>query len=185
MIEAQNSGAKYEKETPNYAHFSFGFAVLAFAYMVLNHEHSLNLVGYSVWEMLTKMEVPAELSYSGITPHISVVLKNGEVFRLVVDWQFSGMMSIMFFGFIMLSTMFLLRGPLWFKSLALTLGIVVGFVWNIMKLVLVTGVIYFYNPYLYKFFNYVFAPFTDLIWMITIWSLGMGTLGNLRKEGIE
>jgi len=194
VIEAQNrdlfienslphSRASYIKEAPDYAHFSFGFVVLTFAYMVLNHEHSLNLVGSSVWEILNRMEVPATLSYSGIIPIISIVLKSGEPHRIVVNWQYSGMISIMFFGFIMLTTMFLLRGPLWFKSLVLTLGIFIGFVWNISKLALISSVLYFYDPYFFKFFNYVLAPFTDFIWMITIWSLGMGHLGNLSREG--
>jgi exosortase/archaeosortase family protein len=88
----------------------------------------------------------------------------------------SGLLLMVIFGFISVFTIGLLKGPLSKKLIWFSLSLVVGFMWNVNRLVFVISVAYYFGLTAFSIAHFILAPAIDFIWIVSMWSLGISWL---------
>jgi len=111
---------------------------------------------------------------------IYVRLTNGTLVGFQVLAECSGLVTVAVFSFIYALTVGLLRGSILSKIAWLLLSVLVGFLWNINRLVLVIVTAYGLGLPSFSFTHYLLGPFIDFLWVVTMWSLSMS---RLKGEG--
>lgn len=112
------------------------------------------------------------------TPTLYVKLLDGSLIGFLILLECSGIIGAAIYTLLIASTMGLLKGTFKFKAFWLLIGIVVGFIWNITRLVLVVSTAYFFGMHIFTFIHYILAPFIDFLWMVAIWSFGISFLNK-------
>jgi exosortase/archaeosortase family protein len=110
------------------------------------------------------------------TPTMYVKLMDGSLVGFVVLLECSGIIGAAIYTLLIASTMGLLRGSFSFKVGWLFVGIIIGFIWNITRLVIVVSTAYYFGMQVFTFIHYILAPFIDFLWMVAIWSFGISFL---------
>jgi len=93
----------------------------------------------------------------------------------------STLVTILVFNILSIILTFPLRGPLWCKIAWLGMGNLIGVVWNLVRLSLITAVTGIETGPL-SLVNFFLGPITDFIWLVPVWSLGISALSSLEHQ---
>ncbi len=162
------------REKPTFKHaVVLGLLALGVALFLASY-HSWDLIGKTTTWALNVVGVRAD--YLSPLYLIYVKLMNGTVVGFQVLIECSGLVTVAVFSFIYTLTIGLLRGSILRKVSWLLLGVGVGFLWNINRLVLVIIIACNLGLSVFSFTHYLLGPFIDFLWVVTMWSLGMSRL---------
>jgi len=99
--------------------------------------------------------------------------------------------SIAVFNFLFIFLIFPLEGPLLRKTFLLLSGNIVGLAWYLVKSSFGAASAYYLGVGAFKVLYVVMGPIIDLIWIVSVWSLGLSFLASTQrrnekgKEGIN
>lgn len=93
----------------------------------------------------------------------------------------SALVTILVFNMLSIILTFPLKGPLWCKIAWLGMGNLIGVVWNLVRLSLITVATGVETETL-TLVNFVLGPATDFIWLVPVWSLGLSVLTFLEHQ---
>lgn len=119
-------------------------------------------------------------NYVGSMYMIFVRLLDGSTIGFKILVECSGLISVAIFSVLFVFTVGLLRGSLRAKVTWLILGIVVGLIWNIVRLAFVIGIAYRFGLDAFFLFHYILSPSIDFVWIVSMWALGMSRLKKTR-----
>ena len=91
----------------------------------------------------------------------------------------SALVTLLVFNALSIILTFPLKGPLWCKIAWLGMGNLIGLVWNLVRLSLITVATGIETETL-SLVNFILGPATDFIWLVPIWSLGLSALASLE-----
>jgi len=97
------------------------------------------------------------------------------------------LISITIFNFLFVFLLFPLEGQLSRKVYLLFAGNIVGLVWHFVKSSFGVASVSYLGAEILKIITVVIGPIIDLIWIVSVWSLGISTLTSTKKrnEGDE
>lgn len=190
------------KEKPQYLH-ALGIGVVAVLVVIaLASPRALQLTAQSISQFLTWGEIPHQdkgliykrdlfhpnQTYPAISVHsnqtylaISVSPPDGSVTDFLIIPETSGLLIVILFSIIMVPTMGLLKGHLWFKTSWLLLGIAVGLLWGITRMTLIITTAYLFGSDMSSILYYILV-FFDIPWVVVMWSTGVSFL---KREKLE
>lgn len=94
----------------------------------------------------------------------------------------SALISIIIFDFLFIFLLFPLEGPLFRKVSLLIAGNIVGLAWHFIKSSFgATSVLYLGTDAL-KIITAVIGPIIDLVWIVSVWSMGLSMLASAKKR---
>lgn len=94
------------------------------------------------------------------------------------DLQFA--LTLAIFNFLFIFTIFPLEGALTRKMLLLLLGNVIGALWNYL-FSLFTDLLTYYIGDMFNIFYMILNPFTNLMWIVSFWSVSLTVLALKTK----
>ena len=94
----------------------------------------------------------------------------------------SALVIILVFNILSIILTFPLKGPLWCKIAWLGIGNLIGIVWNLVRLSLITVATGIKTEPM-SLVNFILGPVTDFIWLVPVWSLGLSALSSLEHQG--
>ncbi|MFQ5866323.1 MAG: hypothetical protein ACE5IW_13965 [bacterium] len=95
----------------------------------------------------------------------------------------STLISITVFNFLFVFLLFPLEGPLFRKVCLLVAGNIVGLAWHFITSSFGAASVFYLGADAFKIINVVIGPIIDLIWVVTLWSLGLSMLASaIGKE---
>jgi len=95
----------------------------------------------------------------------------------------SALISITIFNFLFIFLLFPLEGPLFRKIYLLVAGNIVGLAWHFIRSSFGAASVFYLGADAFKIINVVIGPIIDLIWVVTVWSLGLSMLASaIGKE---
>jgi len=94
----------------------------------------------------------------------------------------SALVTILVFNVLSMLLTFPLKGLLWCKIAWLGTGNLIGVVWNLVRLSLITVATGIGTEPL-SLVNFILGPATDFIWLVPVWSLGLSVLSSLEHQG--
>ena len=103
----------------------------------------------------------------------------------------TALVSIAVFNFLFIFLIFPLEGPLLRKVFLLLSGNIVGLAWYLVQSSFGAASAYYVGAYTFEVIHVVVGPIVDLIWIVSVWSLGLSFLASARrrnekeKEGIN
>lgn len=97
------------------------------------------------------------------------------------------LISITIFNFLFVFLLFPLEGHLFRKVYLLVAGNIVGLVWHFIKSSFGAASVFYLGADTLKIITVVIGPIIDLIWIVSVWSLGLSMLASAKKrnEGDE
>ncbi len=167
------------RERPRLLHLLIGITVSAFTNALL-WLHVRQLLVDGVSQLLSIGQISLTRSISSEAPQLVVTLSDGSNFDLVFTWQRSGILSVTIFSLMFLFLMFPLKGSIWPKLVWLELGFIVGLTWSLIRLSTVALVAYHFGTGAFSIAEFLMGPFTDFMWMISLWSVGLSTLVSTK-----
>ena len=90
--------------------------------------------------------------------------------------------SIAIFNFLFIFLLFPLEGPLLRKVFLLVLGNLVGLAWYLIQLSLVAASAPYLEAGASKVVYVIVCPIIDLVWIVSVWSLGLSVLASARRR---
>jgi len=179
------------REKPQYLH-ALGMGVVAVLVVIaLASPRALQLTAQSISRFLTWGEIPHQnigLVYkrdqfhaNQTYPTISVNPPDEPASDFLIIPETSGLLVVILFSIIMVPTMGLLKGYLWFKTSWLLLGIAVGLLWGITRMTLIITTAYLFGSDVSSFLYYILI-FFDIPWVVVMWSTGVSFL---KREKLE
>ena len=103
----------------------------------------------------------------------------------------TALISMAVFNFLFIFLIFPLEGPLLRKVFLLLSGNIVGLAWYLVQSSLGAALTYYVDVGAFKVIYVVMGPIIDLIWIVSVWSLGLSFLASNQrrnekgKEGIN
>jgi hypothetical protein len=91
------------------------------------------------------------------------------------------LVSIAVFNFLFIFLIFPLRGPLLRKVFLLVSGNLVGLAWYFIRSSSLAASAYYLGVDAFKVLYVVIGPIIDLIWIVSVWSLGLSFI-SVRSE---
>ncbi len=99
---------------------------------------------------------------------------------VTLDWSCSGVINLCLITLIYVPFLFTIKGPLRVKVFWLFVAIGFSFVWNLLRLSLVTATLYHFGGLVFLLFHYVLGAFIDFAYIVAFYSLA---LAHLSKSG--
>ena len=99
----------------------------------------------------------------------------------------SALISIALFNFLFVFLLFPLEGPLFRKIYLLVAGNCVGLAWYLIQSLFRAASVSYLGADAFKIITVVIGPIVDLVWIVSVWSLGLSVLASAqrRDEGDE
>ena len=179
------------REKPQYLHALGMGVVAAIVVIALASPRALQLTAQSISRFLTWGEIPHQdigiiykrdqFHANQTYPAISVSPPDGSVSDFLIIPETSGLLVVILFSIIMIPTMGLLKGQIWFKTSWLLLGIAIGLGWGITRMTLIITTAYLFGSNTSSFLYYVLI-FFDIPWVVMMWSTGVSFL---KREKLE
>lgn len=91
------------------------------------------------------------------------------------------LVTILVFNALSIILTFPLKGPLWCKIAWLGMGNLIGVMWNLVRLSLITVAAGIETKAL-LLLNFILGPTIDFIWLVPVWSLGLSALASLKHQ---
>jgi len=97
----------------------------------------------------------------------------------------SALISIALFNFLFVFLLFPLEGPLFRKVCLLAAGNIVGLAWHFIMLAFGVASVLYLGPDAFKIITVVIGPIIDLLWIVSVWSLGLSVLASAQRRDEE
>lgn len=175
------------KRSPNQAKSRVHHLVIASGILVLScvplwfgFRHFLT----SVVKWLLSLSQISVVEYpSSDAPLLVVELLDGSQLQWVMTWQRCGLISITIFSLLLLLLLHPLGTSLWRKIAWLEFGLLVGLLWNCIKLLLIMLISYHFGAELMMVADFLIGPPIDILWAVSTWSLALSSMasGNGRR----
>lgn len=94
----------------------------------------------------------------------------------------STLISIAIFNFLFIFLLFPLEGPIFRKVYLLVAGNVVGLAWYFIKSSFGVVSIFYLGADVFKIMTVVIGPIIDLVWIVSVWSLGLSMLASAKRR---
>lgn len=149
---------------------------------------ALFLASSSAWDAMARTStwvlntIGVRTTYESVHFVMYVNLPAGSIAGFQVLAECSGLLTIVVFSFISVFTIGLLRGALSTKLIWFALSLIMGFAWNINRLVLVVTAAHYFGLATFSFMHFILAPTIDFIWVVSMWSFGMSRLKRGGKR---
>jgi len=92
------------------------------------------------------------------------------------------LVSIVIFNFLFIFLLFPLEGPLLRKVFLLVLGNLVGLAWYFIQSSFVAASAPYLEEGAFKVVYVIVCPIVDLVWIVSVWSLGLSVLASARRR---
>ena len=92
------------------------------------------------------------------------------------------LVSIAVFDFLFIFLIFSLEGPLLRKALLLVSGNLVGLAWYLIQSSFVAASAPYLEAGAFKVVYVIVCPIIDLVWIVSVWSLGLSMLAPARRR---
>jgi hypothetical protein len=92
------------------------------------------------------------------------------------------LVSIVIFNFLFIFLLFPLEGPLLRKVLLLVSGNLVGLAWYFIQSSFVVASAPYLEAGAFKVVYVIVCPIIDLVWIVSVWSLGLSVLASARRR---
>lgn len=147
--------------------------------LFLASDYSRDLTGKTATWILNTAGVRTEY----VSPPCSMYVRliDGTIASFQVLTECSGLVTIAIFSLVSTFTVGLLRGSVLKKMAWFLLSMGFGLAWNINRLAFVIIIAYHFGLSAFSFTHYLLGPFTDFVWVVAMWSLGMSWL----RGGVE
>ena len=108
-------------------------------------------------------------------------------FTLRCIFNESALIPIALFDFLFVFLLFPLEGPLFRKICLLVAGNCVGLAWYLIQSLFSAASVLYLGTYVFRIITVVIGPIIDLLWVVSIWSLGLSVLASAqrRNEGMK
>ena len=136
----------------------------------------------AIVRLLSGAQIETFQPYYADGPQLGVRLLDGSTLEVALTWQRSGLISALIFGLLFAFFMLPLRGPVWLKMFWLELGFLAGFAWSFIRLLVAVFASYYLGAGAFTFAEFFAGPFSDLLWVITIWSLALSVSASKKRE---
>jgi len=161
-----------------------GLAVSALSYAFLWPIFRQLLID-AVVQVLSVGQISVTKSLTSDTPQLVIKLLDGANLNLALTWQRSGLISITIFGLLFLFLMFPLEGSIWLKITLLELGFFIGLTWSFIRFSIALLVAYYFGAGAFATVEFFAGPFTDFLWVVTVWSLGLSMLISAKNKRVS
>jgi len=94
----------------------------------------------------------------------------------------SALISITVFNFLFIFLLFPLEGQLFRKVYLLVGGNIVGVAWYLIQLSCEGASVFHSGVGAFKIIAVVVGPIVDLIWIVSVWSLGLSVLASAKRR---
>jgi len=94
----------------------------------------------------------------------------------------SALISIALFNFLFAFLLFPLEGPLFRKVCLLIAGNIVGLVWYLLRSSFEAASVFYLGADAFRIIAVVIGPVVDLIWIVSVWSLGLSVLASAERR---
>jgi len=92
------------------------------------------------------------------------------------------LVSIAIFNFLFIFLIFPLEGPLLRKVFLLVSGNLVGLAWYLLQSSFVAASAPYLEAGAFKVVYVILYPIIDLVWIVSVWSLGLSVLASARRR---
>ena len=92
------------------------------------------------------------------------------------------LVSIVIFNFLFIFLLFPLEGPLLRKVFLLVSGNLVGLAWYLIQSSFVAASAPYLEAGAFKVVYVLVYPIIDLVWIVSVWSLGLSVLASARRR---
>jgi hypothetical protein len=90
-------------------------------------------------------------------------------------------MPLLFFNAIFVFLLFPLNGPLLYKFSLVGIGNLVGLVWEYFLAYLVANMLHHFGN-IFGGLYFMLIPFLELVWIVSMWALGLSILASKQKN---
>jgi len=94
----------------------------------------------------------------------------------------SALISVTIFNFLFIFLLFPLEGPLFRKVYLLVAGNIVGLAWHFIKSSFGATSVFYLGADTLKIITVIIGPIIDLVWIVSVWSLGLSTLASTKRR---
>ena len=94
----------------------------------------------------------------------------------------SALISIALFNFLFVFLLFPLEGSLFRKVCLLVAGNIVGLAWYLIQSLFRVASVFYLGVDAFKIITVVIGPIIDLVWIVSIWSLGLSVLASAQRR---
>ena len=94
----------------------------------------------------------------------------------------SALISITIFNFLFVFLLFPLGGPLFRKVYLLVAGNIVGLAWHFIKSSFGATSVFYLGADTLKIITVIIGPIIDLVWIVSVWSLGLSMLASAKRR---
>jgi len=164
-------------EKPQLLHVMVGAVATVFSCYVLSQFFRAFLADATI-QLLSLGQIPIGKSLSQDGPLLLVRSMNGSNLSIVLTWQRCGIFSIIIFGLLFTFLVFPLKGSVWLKLFWLGFGNAVGLTWVVVRLSAGVIVAYHFGIGAFTSLDFVIGPIIDLLWVISVWSLGLSLISR-------
>lgn len=162
------------------SHTLVGFAVFGFSCAPLwmgFQSFSLDVM----IQLLSAAGIHATSPSSSETPLLVVRLLDGSNLSLALTWQRCGLVSTTIFGLLFLLLVYPLKGSLFRKVVLSELGLLMGLSWSCIRIAGAILIAYHLGSSAFRIADFLTGPLTDILWVITVWSISLSTLASKRR----
>ncbi len=103
---------------------------------------------------------------------------------VTIDWSCSGVISLCIITLIYSPCLFTIKGPLWVKVFWLFITIGFSFVWNLVRMSLVTATLYYFGGIVFLLLHYMVGAFIDFVYIVALYSLALSHLSKYEAGGM-
>lgn len=103
---------------------------------------------------------------------------------VTLDWSCSGVIGLCLITLIYVPLLFSLKGPLWSKIFWLFLTMGFSFIWNLLRMSLVTATLYYFGNSVFLIFHYLAGAFIDFIYIVAFYSLAVVHLSKFQIDEV-
>jgi len=107
------------------------------------------------------------------------------LYRVIIDWQFSGVIILILISSIFTLTVFPLPGPMWVKFFWLILTLVFSMIWNTVRISLVAATFYHLGSLPFLLMHYLMGVYVDFIYVVAFYSLAVSHLAKYQVREAE
>jgi len=104
------------------------------------------------------------------------------LYRVIIDWQFSGVIILVLIGVIFALTVFPLPGSFLAKSFWLVLTLIFSMIWNTVRISLVAATFYYFGSLPFLLMHYLMGVYIDFIYIVMFYSLSVSYLARRRTS---
>ena len=147
--------------------------LLASLILVVNVLHILPLPVKAVFSVVSILAILTLFWETVVAPIPSYTLH-----WVTIDWSCSGAINLCLITLIFVPFLFTIKGPLKVKVFWLFTAIGFSIVWNLLRMSLVTGTLYYFGGIVFLLFHYMLGAFIDFVYIVAFYSFALAHLSK-------